>query len=68
MQYHKPISPHLSNAEVMSSGSALTHDRFFHVLNKGWYIEMRKRNLGPFSSHEMAMHVFEQLIANTPKE
>ena len=66
MQYHKHISPHLSDADVMSSRSAFTHDRFFHVMNAGWYIEMRDRNLGPFPSHEVAMQAFEDMIASAP--
>lgn len=68
MQYRKHISPNLSNADVMASRAAFTHDRFFHVMNEGWYIEIRGRNLGPFSSHDIAMDVFEHMIASTLEE
>lgn len=68
MQHHKHIPPTLSNVGILASRSLFRHDRFFHVMNEGWYIEVRDRNLGPFPTHEIAEQVFENMIAKSRKK
>lgn len=48
-----------SAAHAGFHGSRFRHDRFFYVLNEGWYIETRSGDFGPFSSHETAQHFLE---------
>ena len=38
---------------------AHTHERFFCVMSKGWFIETREGEAGPFSSLQEAEHFLE---------
>jgi hypothetical protein len=39
------------------------HERFFHVMNEGWYIETREGIVGPFLSHGSAREYLDTIVA-----
>ena len=48
-----------SHGHTRLQGARFRQDRFFFVLNEGWYIETRAGSIGPFSSHETAQHFLD---------
>ncbi len=44
---------------------AYTHERFFCVMSKGWFIETREGEAGPFSSLQEAEHFLEDQYSET---
>jgi hypothetical protein len=62
-----PISNHTQPSALrtptLGSSIYLRHDRFFHVMNQGWYVEVRNGTAGPFETQEEADTYLQQLIA-----
>lgn len=53
-----------SGLKKPSERTYLRHDRFFHVMNEGWYLEVRSGVVGPFETHKEAEEYLSHLTVN----
>ena len=56
--------------ELLSYGNAASRfdaDRFFHVMGRGWYIEISGGEIGPFPTQARATRFFREISRPGPE-